>query len=126
MRFSSKKTVRDGGLTFWLDFVVPWRAQKHPKTIKKQAENSSKIKEPKKTSQNSKRGIKPFGPAECADRWGGYGGGSKLPKLEKIWKKSKTEMEAKDGEKIFEDPAGIQHADPRGGGSLRAFRGAKL
>ena len=73
-----------------------------------------------------KKGIKLFGPAECADRGEDYGGGRRLPKLEKIWKKWRTEIEAKDGEKNLEDPAGVQHADPRGGGTLRVFRQAHL
>ena len=63
-------------------------------------------------------------PAECADRGKDYGGGRRLPTLEKILKTSKTEIEAKDGEKNLEDPARHLARRPGGGGSLRAFRQA--
>ena len=46
-----------------------------------------------------------IGQAECADRGEDYGGGRRHAKTEKIWKKRKTEIEAKDGEKNLEDPA---------------------
>ena len=48
-----------------------------------------------------------FGPAECADRGEDYGGGRRHAKTGKIWKKWKTEVEAKDGEKNLEDLAGV-------------------
>ena len=65
-----------------------------------------------------------IGPAECADRGEDYGGGRRHAKTGKIWKKWKTEIEAKDGEKNLEDPARRLARRPGGGGSLRAFRRA--
>ena len=67
-----------------------------------------------------------FGPAECADRGEDYGGGRRHAKTGKIWKKWKTEIEAKDGEKNLEDPARRLARRPGGGGSLRAYRRAGL
>ena len=54
-----------------------------------------------------KKGINVIGPAECADRGEDFGGGRRHAKTGKIWKKWKTEIEAKDGEKNLEDLAGV-------------------
>ena len=70
--------------------------------------------------------MKPFGPAECADRGEDYGGGRRHAKTGEIWKKWKTEIEAKDGEQNLEDPARHPARRPGGGGSLRAFRRAGM
>ena len=67
-----------------------------------------------------------IGPAECADRGEDYGGGRRHAKTGKIWKKWKTEVEAKDGEKNLEDPASCLARRTGGGGSLRAYRWAGL
>ena len=55
-----------------------------------------------------------IGPAECADRGEDYGGGRRHAKTGKIWKKRKTEIEAKDGEKNLEDPARYSARRPEG------------
>ena len=67
-----------------------------------------------------------IGLAESADRGEDYGGGRRHAKTGKIWKKWKTEIEAKDGEKNLEDPARRLARRPGGGGSLRAYRRAGL
>ena len=58
--------------------------------------------------------MKPFGPAECADRGEDHGRGSRHAKTGKIWKKWKTAVEAKDGEKNLEDPARCLARRPEG------------
>ena len=52
-------------------FGVPWRPQKHQKSIKKQVEKRAKIKKEKKTPTIVKKGSGVIGPAQCADRWDG-------------------------------------------------------
>ena len=61
-----------------------------------------------------KKGINLICPAECADRGEDYGGGRRHAKTEKIWKKWKTEIEAKDGERNLEDPARCLARRPEG------------
>ena len=107
---------------FWGPLAIP----EAPKINKKASRKNSKISEAKKTPQNLKKGINLIGPAECADRGEDYGGGRRHAKTGKIWKKWKTEIEAKDGEKNLEDPARCLARRPEGGGSLRAFRRAGL
>ena len=68
----------------------------------------------------------PSGLAECADRGEDYGGGRGHAKTGKIWKKWKTEVEAKDGDKNLKDPARYPARRTASGGSPRAFRWAKL
>ena len=63
--------------------------------------------EAKKTQKKMEKSFNMLGPAECADRGEDYGGGRRHAKTGKIWKKSKTEVEAKDGEKNLEDATGI-------------------
>ena len=102
----------------------PLASPKAPKIKKKACRKNSQISEAKKTPKNLKKGSKAIGPAECADRGEDYGGGRRHAKTGKIWKKWKTEIEAKDGEKNLEDPARRLARRPGGGGSLRAFRRA--
>ena len=64
--------------------------------------------------QKKQKGSNTLGPAECADRWGGYGGGKKTAKTGKKYKSSNTEIEAKDGEKNLEDPARCPARRPEG------------
>ena len=86
-------------------FCAPLAIPEAPKINNCASRKNSKISEAKKTPKNLKKGSKVIGPAECADRGEDYGGGRRLPKLEKYGKKSKTEVEAKDGDKNLEDPA---------------------
>ena len=81
------------------------RCPEAPKINNFASRKNSQISEAKQTPKILKKGSGTIGPAECADRGEDYGGGRKLPKLGKIWKKWKTEVDAKDGEKNLEDPA---------------------
>ena len=105
MKISFKNHLRDRFLTILAWFWGPLASPETPKINKKASRKNSKIYEAQKTLKNLEKGIKPFGPAECADRGEDYGGGRRHAKTGKIWKKWKTEIEAKDGEKNLEDPA---------------------
>ena len=111
MKISSKNHLRDRFLTILAGFWDPLASPKASKIKKKASRKNSQISEAKKTPKNLKKGSGVIGPAECADRGEDYGGGRRHAKTGKIWKKWKTEIEAKDGEKNLEDPAGVQHAD---------------
>ena len=87
--------------------MVPWLAQKHQTSTILQGEKTVKFQKPKKHWKIWKKGINVIGPAECADRGEDYGGGRRHAKTGEIWKKWKTEVEAKDGEKNLEDATGI-------------------
>ena len=76
---------------FW-DALASPKAQK---IKKKTSLKNSKISEAKKTLKNLEKGIKLFGPAECADRGEDYGGGRRHAKTGKIWKNGRQTLKPK-------------------------------
>ena len=122
MKISTKKHLRFRFLRIWARFCSPLATPEAPQINNFASRKNSQISEAKKLQKNLKKGAGKICLAECAGRGEDYGGGRRLPKLEKICKKWKTEVEAKDGEKNLEDPARCLARHPGGGGPLRAFR----
>ena len=140
MKFIQKTSSEADFYQFWLDFGSPRRPQNLEKWQKKQAEQIAKNRRQKNTKKH-KKWLGAMGLAECAGRWGGYGGGKKTSKRAQInakhwkrkWKEKNEGMKAwrwrkevEETKKNWQAPATDLACRTGGDGSLRAFRWAVL